>query len=95
MANKVAVIESEYARLENNLGNTHEDCMSQLSSMLRVLESLTGKTGGIYTEELSPKIEAIVGEIQNVQGTIEDVFATSEKLLKSFQNVIGDYDTLC
>jgi phage-related protein len=95
MANKVAVIESEYSTLENNLGNAHDDCMEQLSGMIASLQTLTGKGGGIHTDQLSPKIEALIGEMQSVKGTIQEIFTTSEELVKSFQTVVGDYDTLC
>jgi len=94
MAKKVALMESEYSKLGTALKDVHEDCIEKMEAVVKEIERLNTKKNGFHTKELSPKIDAIIKELNAVKCSMESVFKMNEKIIKSFQKVVDDYDTL-
>lgn len=92
-AGKVAVIKSEYSKLESGLAGVHEDCISQIESVVSSLEALNTKGGGFYTDNISEKISALIGELNSVKASMSNLYFETEEIITSFQNVVDDYDT--
>lgn len=94
MANKVALIDSEYATLKLKLNNIHADCFEQIETVVNEIEKLNTNGGGFYAEELTPQISALIQDLNAVKSSMDSVFAVHEETIESFQRVVDDYDTL-
>jgi len=94
MADKVALIDSEYSKLKSGVKNVHDDCLDQIKTVVDQIEKLNTNGGGFYAEELTPKINALISEINAIKSSMESVFSAHEEIIKSFQTVVDDYDTL-
>lgn len=94
MANKVALINSEYETLKSKLNNIHADCFEQIETVVNEIEKLNTSGGGFYAEELTPQISALIKELNAVKSSMEAVFSVHEETIKSFQNAVDNYDTL-
>jgi seryl-tRNA synthetase len=94
MADKVAVVESEYDALKKGLISVHQDCISQITTVGTKITQILEKDGGFYAYELSSRIKSLVEEIEAVKSSMETVFDASETMIESFKTVVADYDTL-
>lgn len=94
MSKKVAVIESEYTGLASMLKSAHTDCMDELDQVMEKLRSLTGIDGMFYATNLSPNIARLDAELASIKSIIEDAFSTNEESIKSYTELIADYDVL-
>jgi len=94
MAGKVGVKEAEYSALESGVKSCHEDSLDQVDEVIQKIKSLNTKGGGLYLEELTPKIHAVINELETVKKNMENVYNAHEEVIKSFQNAIDNYDTM-
>lgn len=94
MANKVALIDNEYAALKTKLNNVHADCFEQIETIVNEIEKLNTDGGGFYAEKLTPQISALIKELDAVKSGMDSVFIEHEQIIESFQRVVDDYDTL-
>lgn len=94
MANKVALIDSEYETLKTKLYNVHTDCFEQIETVVKEIEKLNTNGGGFYAEKLTPQISAVIKDLNVVKSSMESVFAVHEETIERFQNTVDNYDTL-
>jgi hypothetical protein len=93
MANKVGLKETEYEALENGVKNCHNDSLSQIENVLEKLGTLNTKGGGLYIKELTPKVDAVIKELESIKSNIEEVYTAHETVIKSYRTTIANYDT--
>jgi len=94
MANKVALIDSEYATLKSKLNNIHADCFEQIETVVNEIEKLNTNGGGFYAEKLTPQISALIKDLNAVKSSMESVFVVHEETIESFRSAVDNYDTL-
>ena len=95
MANKVAVIDSEYSKLESGLKSVHGDCIEAMESAINSVISLTAKGGAFEVDKINGVINSIVENLLSIKGQMRGAFDASEESIKSFQGVVEDNDQLC
>jgi hypothetical protein len=93
MADKVAVIDSEYDDLKTGLETIHDDYLNQLGDVIGEIRKINDKGGDFYTDLLTPKINNLIDELYTVKLNMKVVFDAHEQLITSFQRVVNDYDS--
>jgi hypothetical protein len=94
MADHVAVMDEEYTTLKDKLTTLHQGYLDQVKGILEKIQVMNDKGGVFYAVVLSPKIEALVGELETVKSSMETVFEANEEIIESFKTVVGDYDSM-
>ena len=92
MANKVAVIDSEYITLKLKLGKIHTRFSREITSSIRELEAINASDNSFHAESLNNRITAIIAELDSVNTGIAAAFDASEDNIGKFQRVVNDYD---
>lgn len=93
MANKVGLKEAEYDVLLTEIKNGHEASLAELEAAVTKLETLNTKSGGLYAEQLTPNISAMIAEIRAICRNMESTYQAHEQMIESFRTAIGNYDT--
>ena len=92
MANKVAVIDSEYITLKLRLDKIHTKCLQEMTNLIKELNEINATDNSFHAEALNGRIAAIIGELDSVQSGIAKAFDASEDVIGRFSNVVDDYD---
>lgn len=92
MADKVGVKENEYTELAAQIQEVHTASLESIQTALDKIETLNGTGGGFYVKELTPKIDALIQEINSVSSLMESAFTAHEEIINSFQRAIENYD---
>lgn len=95
MASKVAVIDSEYSKLESGLKSVHADSLDAMESAINSVISLTSKGGAFEVDEITGIINTIVSELISIKSQMRSAYDASEESVKSFQDVVEENDKLC
>lgn len=93
MADKVGVKENEYQSMKNSIRSIHQDNIDQIDEALSKLEELN--SSGFHTDDLSPRIAAVIGEIRSISSGMSSLYSAHESIIESFQTAIENYDTCC
>lgn len=92
MADKVGIKENEYANLAAQIQEVHEASLETIRTALDKIVALNGSGGGFYVEELTPKVDALIQEINSIASLMKSAFSTHEEIINSFQHAIENYD---
>lgn len=92
MAEKIGIKENEYANLTAQIEEVHEASLESIKTALDKIKALNGSGGGFYVEKLTPKVDALIQEINSISSLMESAFSTHEEIISSFQHAIENYD---
>lgn len=92
MAEKVGLKETEYTALVSQIKEIHAASLKGIETALTKVEALNCSGGGFYVKELTPKVAAVVQEIQKISAMMEIVYSTHEEIIDSFRIAIENYD---
>jgi hypothetical protein len=95
MAGKVGLKAAEYSALESGVKSCHSDSLDQVEEVIAKIKALNTMGGGVYLKELTPKINAVIEKLNTAKKSMESVYDAHEAIIKSFQNAIDNYDTMC
>ena len=95
MASKVGLKDAEYSALASGVKRCHDDSLSQIETAIQKLRSLNSKGGGLYAKALTPKVDAVVKQLNSIKKSMESVYTAHEEIIKSFQTAIDNYDIDC
>ena len=89
---KTAVIEQEFDNIQNQIKAAHSENIRQIHAALKEFEGLNTAAGGFYTEEISPKIDALIEEIINLAALMQAAYSAHEYIIRSFCTAVENYD---
>lgn len=89
---KTAVIAQEFDSIQNQITTVHSENVRQIHAVLKEFEELNTAAGGFYSEEISPKIAALIEEIRSLADLMEDAYSAHEYIIRSFCNAVENYD---
>lgn len=95
MADKVALMDSEYETVKTNLAQAHDTILSCIDQAIKQLEGLNTKGGTFYTDEISPKVDLLCGELGNARSSMETVYSAHREIVESFCSAVEELDTCC
>ena len=87
-----AVIEQEVDSIQNQIMTVHREKVSQIHAALKEFEELNTAAGGFYSEEISPKIAALIEEIRSLADLMEAAYSAHEYIIRSFRTAVENYD---
>ena len=92
---KTAVIEQEFDSIQNQITTVHSENVRQIHAALKEFEELNTAAGGFYSEEISPKIAALIEEIREIRSLadlMEAAYSAHEYIIRSFRTAVENYD---
>lgn len=89
---KTAVIEQEFDTIQNQITTVHSENVRQIHAALKEFEELNTAAGGFYSEEISPKIAALIEEIRSLADLMEAAYSAHEYIIRSFRTAVENYD---
>lgn len=89
---KTAIIAQEFDSIQNQITTIHSDNVRQIHAALKEFEELNTATGGFYSEEISPKIAALIEEIRSLADLMEAAYSAHEYIIRSFRTAVENYD---
>jgi len=94
MADKVAVIASEYDSVSQQLETIHADLLSLYRKILTDMSnSVNPFTGPLYAAQFSPKISSFVQAVRaNVVSSMEKSFQVTEEAISDYEMMIMNID---
>lgn len=92
MANEVVVIEAEYTDLKSGLSDLHQDSLDLVKTIITKLQAING--GAFCSVVITPKVDALIAEIEAAKASMESVYEEDEAIIESFETVIAGYDSL-
>ena len=70
MAGKVGLKDAEYSALESGVKQCHDDSLSQIETAIQKLRRLNSKGGGLYAKALTPKVDAVVKQLNSIKSSM-------------------------
>lgn len=89
---KTAVIAQEFDSIQNQITTVHSENVRQIHAVLKEFKELNTAAGGFYSEEISPKIAALIEEIRSLTDLMETAYSAHEYIIRSFLTAVENYD---
>lgn len=90
---KVGLKESEYSTLKLEIKEAHETVICLMDTTVKQMKALNQTGGGFYVKELTPKVNAVLEELEAISSRMESAYEVHETIIDSFQTSIENYDT--
>ncbi len=95
MAAKIGLKEAEYQEMQTTLPQIHGDNIEQINNVLTKIQTLNQQGGGFYLTEITPKVNKLIEELENIKSSMNSIYEANEEIVASFVKTIDNYDTLC
>ncbi|MCI9680961.1 MAG: hypothetical protein HFI26_06205 [Lachnospiraceae bacterium] len=87
--------EDEYDNLLVNMQAIHENIIQMIQDVTKQITELNRSEGGFSVNQVSDKIDLLVGELTNMSSSMQTAFDAGETIVRSFRDAIDNYDTCC
>lgn len=87
--------EDEYDNLLVNMQAVHENIIQMMLDASKQITELNRSEGGFSVNQVSDKIDLLVGELTNMSSSMQTAFDAGETIVRSFRDAIDNYDTCC
>ena len=87
--------EDEYDNLLVNMQAIHENIIQMIQDVTKQITELNRSEGGFSVNQVSDKIDLLVGELTNMSSSMQTAFDAGETIVISFRDAIDNYDTCC
>ena len=87
--------EDEYDNLLVNMQAIHENIIQMIQDVTKQITELNRSEGGFSVNQVSDKIDLLVGELTNMSSSMQTAFDAGETTVRSFRDAIDNYDTCC
>lgn len=96
MADLVNLQQSEYDTVMTQLEELHEAVLEKLKAISREIRALSQTEGGFYIEQISDKIDLLLGALEtDILSLAETNFTSSVTAMSDFADIILNVDTAC
>ena len=73
----------------------HENIIQMIQDVTKQITELNRSEGGFSVNQVSDKIDLLVGELTNMSSSMQTAFDAGETIVRSFRDAIDNYDTCC
>lgn len=87
--------EDEYDNLLVSMQAIHENIIQMIMDASKQITDLNRSEGGFSVNQVSGKIDLLIGELTNISGNMQAAFDAGETIVRSFRDAIDNYDTCC
>lgn len=93
MAGKTGISDAEYNTLYKNLEGAQEDFMSAIDQIKNKISEVNCKSGGFYTENVTPNVQKLIQTLSQIQDSIRQMHAAEKEVINNFQQSVSNIDT--
>lgn len=87
--------EDEYDNLLVSMQAIHENIIQMIMDASKQITDLNRSEGGFSVNQVSGKIDLLIGELTNISSNMQAAFDAGETIVRSFRDAIDNYDTCC